>query len=132
MKWADLVSLSITTQIVSWFYCDRRKPTTKPMVMCSYFHSGIGSGCNNPYSFQYPALTYWQVRPLVTCSAVDTLILTNAIERRGFYLWKIYNEYALSIIKILIRISILNRRFIQKDQKFLLQVILYTLNFKRV
>jgi hypothetical protein len=51
MKWADLESQSMITQIESNLQAVNGKPTMKPMLISSHFYSRILSGCNSPLGF---------------------------------------------------------------------------------
>ena len=76
-KCADLVSRSTITQMASWPIWVRGKSTTKSMVMCSYFHFGIGKGWMVSGGFWYSAFTYWHTRQVDTYSATSLFILNH-------------------------------------------------------
>ena len=73
-KWADLLSLSTTTQAETCCLFFRGNPVTKSMAMSSYFHYGILSGCNKPASRWCSAFTCWHTRHLDTYSSMSFFI----------------------------------------------------------
>jgi hypothetical protein len=59
IKRADLLNLSTTTMMASFYLVDVGNPVMKSMEMVSHFHSGIGRGCNNPVGCRCSTFTCW-------------------------------------------------------------------------
>ena len=74
-KWVDLVNLSTITHMKLYPFCVLGNPSTKSIVMCSHFHSGINKGFNNPDGLWCSILTCWQVRHSATNFAISLFIL---------------------------------------------------------
>jgi hypothetical protein len=77
MKWAVLVSLSMITQIESFFLAIRGKPTMKAILMTSHYHMGIDKGWSTPADFKWLAFIRWQVSHSTTYLAISTFILDH-------------------------------------------------------
>ena len=74
IKCANFVSRSIITQTASFTCYIFSNFTTKSIVMCSHFHSGISKDYNNPVGCLCPALIYWQVKHFEINSAMSLFI----------------------------------------------------------
>lgn len=68
---ANFVSLSVIIQIASWLFYVLGNPVTKSIVMCSHFHFGTSKDCSSLDNFWCFALTYWQVKQVVTNWAIS-------------------------------------------------------------
>ena len=73
-KCADLVRRSTIIQMALQPLGEFSNPTTKSIVMCSHFHSGIGSDCSNSTGLGCFALTCWHCRHYDTNSAISFFI----------------------------------------------------------
>ena len=77
MKWADLVNLSIITQIESNFPNVFGRPTTKSIVILSHFHSGMGILWSVLLGLWCSYFTCWQFGHLATKSTMSRFILLH-------------------------------------------------------
>jgi hypothetical protein len=77
MKWVVLVSLSMITQMESFFLAVRGKPTMKSILMSSHFHEGIDKGWSTPADFKWLSFILWQVSHSDTYFAMSTFILDH-------------------------------------------------------
>jgi hypothetical protein len=71
IKWEDLLNLSDTTMMASFYLVNVGNPVMKSMEMVSHFHSRIGRGCNNPTGCRCSYLTYWHSMHLDKYSAMS-------------------------------------------------------------
>lgn len=61
-NYADFVKRSIITHTALFPLGLLGNAMTKPILICSQFHCGIGNGCSNPPSRWCSALTYWHTK----------------------------------------------------------------------
>ncbi|GJT39808.1 putative reverse transcriptase domain-containing protein [Tanacetum coccineum] len=78
-KWADFVSQSIVTQMVSKSCEDLGSLVIKSIVILSHFHSGIAGCTNSPDGLWCPALTFAHVKHLLTYVATSAFILGHLL-----------------------------------------------------
>jgi hypothetical protein len=71
IKWADLLNLSTTTMMASFYLVEVGNLVMKSMEIVSHFHSGIVRGCNNPAGRWCSALTCCHSRHLAKYLAMS-------------------------------------------------------------
>ena len=76
-KCADLVSLSIITQMASWSVWARGKPMVKSIVVYTHFHSDMGKDWRVSMGFWCFVFTYWHTKHLDTNSTMSLCILDH-------------------------------------------------------
>ena len=70
-KWTDLVSQSTITQMTFFFEAERGNPMTMSFDTESHFQVGISNGHKSPTGCQCSALTFWQIKPLLTYPVIS-------------------------------------------------------------